>query len=148
MGEDQAKGIRHLIHTRVADADTKLSGLLVQVTYFNTTQTVRNNSITLFALDALAGTIREIFVSFYLALDVAATFTPGWYVTRAGDLITFTAQAVPALAAIATPAANAYYSYSLGDLAWGLQGEFRLAQDNAGAANVLVDAYMTVLMEL
>ena len=136
------------IHARVVDVDTKVSGILVQVTYFNTTVTTSGASVTLFALDALGGTIREIFVSFYLVSDGAATFTPGWYKTRAADLITFTAQVLPALANIVTPVANAYYSYSLGELAQGLQGEFRLAQSAAGAATCVVDAYMTVLMEI
>ncbi len=146
--DDLAKEIRHLIHTRVADVDDKVSGILVQVPFFNTTQTVLNSSITLFALDALGCTIREVYISFYLALDAAATFTPTWHKTRAGDLVTFTQEAIPALAVITTPAANRYYSYWLGEIAQGLQGEFRLAQDNAGNANNACDAFCIAFMVL
>ena len=52
---------------------------------------------------------------------------------------------IPAIAAIATPAANAYYSYKLGEIAQGLQARFSIAQDNAGAG-VTVDAFAVVLM--
>ncbi len=126
--------------------DQKLAGMLVQVPFYNLTQTIKNSSVTLFALDALGGTIREVFIGFYLALDVAATFTPTWHKTRAGDLVTFTQEAVPAIAAIATPGANRVYSYWLGEIAQGLQGEFRLAQDNNGNANNLVDAICVAFM--
>lgn len=145
---DFGKELRHLIHTRVADVDDKVSGILVQVPFYITTQTIKNDSVTLFALDALGVTIREVYISFYLALDAAATFTPTWWKTRAADLVTFTQEAVPALSTIITPAANRYYSYSLGEIAQGLQGEFRLAQDNNGNANNAVDAFCIVLMEI
>lgn len=143
---DLAKMIRQLIHDRVSDVDDKVSGMLVQIPFYNTTQTVKNSSVTLFALDALGGTIREVFVSFYLALDAAATFTPTWHKTRAGDLVTFTQEIDPPLAVIITPAANRVYSYKLGEIAQGLQGEFRLAQDNAGNANNALDAICVALM--
>lgn len=125
-----------------------VNGLLVQVTFFDTRQTVKNSSITLFALDAIGGTIREVFISFYLALDAAATFTPTWHKTRPSDPTTFTQEAVPSLSTIITPAANRYYSYSLGEIAQGLQGEFRLAQDNNGNANNDVEGFCVVIMEL
>lgn len=143
---DLGKIVRALIHTRVADVDDKVSGILVQVPFYNTTQTVINDTITLFALDALGVTIREVYVCFYLALDAAAIFTPTWHKTRAGDLVTFTEEADPPLAVIINPAANRVYSYKLGEIAQGLQGEFRLAQDNAGNANNLCDAFCVVLM--
>lgn len=146
MSEDFGKEIRRLIHTRVADVDDKVSGILVQVPFFNTTQTVKNSSITLFALDAIGCTIRDVFISFYLAADAAATFTPTWHKTRAADLVTFTQEAIPALPTIINPAATRYYSYRLGEIAQGLQGEFRLAQDNAGNANNACDAFCVVLM--
>jgi len=138
----------YTLDQRAANIDTQLDGTLVQVPFFNTTQTVKDGSVTLFALDALGATIREVFVSFYLALDAAATFTPTWHKTRPGDLVTFTQEADPALAQIITPGANRYYSYKLGELAHGLQGELRLAQDNNGNANNVCDAFCVVLMEI
>lgn len=125
-----------------------VNGILAQLILFNTTQTTKNATVILFELDALGGTIREIFVSFYLALDAAATFTPTWSKTRAGDLVTFTQEAIPAIATIATPAANRVYSYRLGDLAQGLQGQFSIAQNNLGNANNACDALLTCLLEV
>lgn len=134
--------------TEVLSVDDKVSGILVQVPFYVTTQTVKNSSITLFALDALGCTIREVYISFYLAADDAATFAPTWHKTRAGDLVTFTQEAVPTLAEIVNPANARVYSYKLGEIAQGLQGEFRLAQDNAGNANNAVDAFCVVSMIL
>lgn len=147
MGEDLAKEIRHLIHTRVADVDDKVSGILVQVPYFVEIDTIQNDVIELFAFDALGCTIREIFVSFYLPNHATATFTPTWEKTRAGDLITFTTEVVPAIANIAPAAGNTVYSYKLGEIAQGLQGRFRIAQSNH-AGGVTVDAFAVVIMEL
>ncbi len=126
--------------------DEKLAGMLVQVPFYLTTQTIKNSSVTLFALDALGCTIRAVYVSYYLALDAAATFTPTWHKTRAGDLITFTQEYDPALAQIINPGVNGVYSYWLGEIAQGLQGEFRLAQDNLGNANNAVDAICVAFM--
>ena len=142
---DFGKALRHLIHTRTADVDDKVSGLLVQVPFYNEMDTIVNDTIILFEFDALGATIREVFVSYYLPLQLAATFTPTWSKTRANDLVTFTTEVIPALAVIATPAANAYYSYKLGEIAQGLQGRFSIAQDNAGAG-VTVDAFAVVLL--
>jgi len=122
-------------------------GELVQVPFFVEMDTIVNDVITLFSFDALGVTIREVYISMYLPLEAAATFTPTWEKTRAGDLITFVTELVPALAAIATPAANAVYSYKLGEIAQGLEGRFRIAQDNAGAP-VTIDAFAVVLMEV
>ncbi len=144
---DLAKEIRALIHTRTADVDDKVSGILVQVPFFVTMDTIVNDVITLFAFDALGATIREVFVSLYLPLHATATFTPTWEKTRAGDLITFTAEVDPTRAAIVTPAANAVYSYKCGEIAQGLQGRFRIAQSN-NAALVEIDAFAVVLMEV
>lgn len=130
----------------VIAVDDKVSGILVQIPFYRTTQTVKNDSVTLFALDALGCTIREVYVCFYLALDAAATFTPTWHKTRAGDLVTFTQEYDPALAQIATPGVNGVYAYKLGEIAQGLQGEFRLAQDNNGNANNVVDAICVALL--
>lgn len=129
--------------TDVAEIDQKLAGLPTNPTQFVTTTTVKNASVTVHALDALGGTKRRVRVSFYLALDAAATFTPSWHKTRAGDLITFTKELIPAIATIATPAANGRYSYELGDIPEGCQGEFRIAQDNLGAATVALDSELT-----
>ncbi|MBA7663296.1 hypothetical protein ES703_71335 [subsurface metagenome] len=126
--------------------DEKLDALLVQIPFFNTTVTAKAGSVTLFALDALGATIREVYVSFYLAADIAAIFTPTWHKTRAGDLVTFTEEYDPALAVIINPAVAGVYSYWLGEIAQGLQGEFRLAQDNNGNATNVVDAICVALM--
>ena len=96
---------------------------------------------------ARGAAIREVFVSFYLPLHATATFTPTWEKTRAGDLVTFTTEVDPPLAVIGTPAANAVYSYKLGEIAQGLQGRFRLAQDNIAGVRT-VDAFAVVLMEV
>ncbi len=144
---DLAKEIRALIHTRTADVDDKVSGILVQVPFFVEMDTIVNDVITLFAFDALGATIREVFVSFYLPLHATATFTPTWEKTRAGDLVTFIAEVDPALAVIVNPAANAVYSYKLGEIAQGLQGRFRLAQDNIAGVRT-IDAFAVVLMEV
>ena len=130
----------------VLAVDDKVSGILVQVPFYNLINTVVGGTITLFEFDALGATIREVFVSYYLPLDAAATFTPTWEKTRPNDLVTFTAEVDPALAVIVTPAANAYYSYKLGEIAQGLQGRFRLAQ--VAGAIVAVDAWAVVLMEV
>lgn len=140
LNEDTLRDLRAVQQT--------VHGILAQVTLFNTTVTTKAGSVTLFSLDALGSSIREIFVSFYLAADGAATFTPTWHKTRAGDLVTLTEEALPALAVIALPANARYYSYSLGELAQGLQGEFRVAQDNAGNATNVVDAFLVALMEI
>ena len=66
MGVDFGAVLRYLIHTRVADVDDKVSGMLVQVPFYNEIDTIVNDEIILFELDALGATIREIFVSFYL----------------------------------------------------------------------------------
>ena len=138
----------YTIDQRAANIDTQLDGMLVQVPYFNLTETILNDVITLFEFDALGATIREIFVSFYLALDAAPTYTLTWEKTRPDDLVTFTVEAIPALANIVTPAAAGYYSYKLGELAQGLQGRFRIAQSNAGNANNAVDGWAVALMVL
>jgi len=145
MSDDFGKEIRRLIHTRVADVDDKVSGILVQVPYFVTMDTINANTITLFSFDALGCTIREVFISFYLP-NSAGTFTPTWEKTRAGDLVTFTVEVVPALAVIAAPAAPNVYSYKLGEIAQGLQGRFRILE--SAHAGVTVDAFAVVIMEL
>jgi len=111
---DLAKEIRHLIHTRIADVDDKVSGILVQVPYFVEMDTIVGDVITLFEFDALGCTIKNVFINFYLPLDGGATFTLTWEKTRANDLVTFTTELIPAIANIVTPSANAVYSYQLG----------------------------------
>jgi len=132
----------------VLAVDDKMAGMLVQVTFYNSTQTVKNSSITLFALDAIGATIRDIVVEFYLAADAAATFTPAVYKTRPGDLVTFTQEVVPAVATIVNPAAARKYRYECGDLAQGLMMEFRVSQDNNGNATNDIDGTLTCLMEV
>lgn len=140
-------GIAERIYAEVL-ADLALDrGMLVQVPFFNSMDTVVNGDITLFEWDALGGTIRDILVSFYLPLHATATFTPTWEKTRAGDLVTFVAEREPALATIITPGVNAVYRYHLGEIAAGLQGRFRIHHDNNAAA-VTVDAFAVVLMEV
>lgn len=146
---DFGKEIRNLIHTRVADVDDKVSGILVQVPFFVEMDTVNGGTITLFSFDALGCTIREVFISFYIPAS-AGTFTLTWEKTRPGDLITFTEEIVGApcipIANIVTPGAGQYYSYRLGEIAQGLQGRFRIAEDANAAATI--DAFAIVLMEL
>jgi hypothetical protein len=91
--------------------DDKVAGILVQTTFYVSTQTVINSSITLFALDAIGATVRDIVVEFYLAADALATFTPAVYKTRPGDLTTFTQEVVPSVATIVNPAAARKYRY-------------------------------------
>lgn len=129
-----------------------LSGMLVQVPFFVTMDTIVNNVITLFNFDALGATIRDVFINFYLPLHATATFTITWEKTRAGDLVTYVAETInpftdAAYATIATPAANAVYRYHLGEIAQGLQGRLRIAQDNNAPA-VSVDAFAVALLEL
>lgn len=123
--------------------DDKVSGMLVLKQAFNTTTTVKDSSVTLFALDALAGAITDIQIEFYLAADAAATFTPNWYATREGDPTSFVIRNLPADATIGTPAADGRYKYDYGDLPEGGQLEFRIAQDNFGNATNVVDAVLT-----
>jgi len=127
------------------DTQEKINAALTLRQAFNTTTTTKNASITLFALDAVGGPIKDIKIEFYLAADAAATFTPAFYGTRAGDPVTFTVRNIPAIAAIATPGANARYFYEFGDLGEGMQMEFRVAQDNNGAATVAIDGVLTYL---
>jgi len=143
---DLAKEIRHLIHTRIADVDDKVSGILVQVPYFVEMDTIVGDVITLFEFDALGCTIKNVFINFYLPLDGGATFTLTWEKTRANDLVTFTTELIPAIANIVTPSANAVYSYQLGEIAQGLQGRFRI--DQVAGAIKTVDAFAVVLMEI
>ena len=152
MGANDTRLLENLLRD-AGFIDDKVSGLLVQVPFYSpVVQTVRNASVTLFAFDALGASIRDIMVAFYLGLDAAATFIPGWYTTRPGALVTFTEHfwtdmnVTPYQKTIATPGTAQWYRYKLGELAQGLQGEFRLAQNNLGAANVAVDAVAVALM--
>jgi hypothetical protein len=149
---DLGKEIRNLIHDRAVNIDDKVSGILVQVPFFNSMDTIVNDVITLFEFDALGCTIRDVMVNFYLPLHATATFTITWQKTRANDLITFTTELIntwtgAAYNTIATPAANGVYRYHLGEIAQGLQGRFRIAQSNHAGA-VTVDAFAVVLMVL
>jgi len=146
MGINEARMLEETLRDLQAVND-KVSGILVQVPFFVSMNTIVNDVITLFELDALGGTIREVFVSFYLPLHATATFTPTWQKTRAGDLVTFTEESYPALPTIVTPAAARYYSYKCGEIAQGLQGRFRIAQSNH-AGVVTVDAFAVVIMEV
>ena len=109
----------------------------------NTTTTTKNSSVTLFALDALQGPIKDIVVDIFLYLDAAATFTPTIHKTDEVAPTTFTAEAIPAISTIATPAASKRYRYACGSLLEGQQMEVRIAQDNAGAATVAVVGAMS-----
>lgn len=113
---------------------------------YNTTETAKNDTIILFELDAISGPIKDIKVEFWLAADLAATFTPSWYATREGAPVTFVERVLPAAATIATPANPNRYMYEYGDLPEGAQLQFRVAQDNAGAANVAIVGVLTYLL--
>ena len=144
MGVNETR-LQEIISRDVLAVDDKVAGILVQVPFFVTMDTIVNDVITLFEFDALGSTIREIFVSFYLPLHATATFTPTFEKTRAADLITFTSESYPALPTIVTPPAARYYSYKCGEIAQGLQGRFRIAQDN-NAGVVSVDGFAVVQM--
>lgn len=147
MGINETRLLENITRD-LAAVDQVVNGIQVLVPFFNTTQTTKAGTVILFDLDALGSSIKDIVVSFYLAADAAATFTLTWNKTRAGDLITFTQEAIPAMSIIATPAAARVYRYALGDLAQGLQGQFSIAQDNAGNANNACDAVLTCLLEV
>ncbi len=128
--------------TAIDSVETKLDGAMAVVPLFNTTQTTKAGSVTLFQIDALGGTRRNIKLNFYLALDAAATFALTITKTRPGDPLIFT-QDEELNDDIVLPAANRNHSYDLGDLAEGLQMRVLLAQDNAGNANNACDAQLT-----
>jgi len=139
----------YTLDQRTANIDTQLDSILVQVPFFVEMDTINGGVITLFSFDALGATIREVFISFYIPAS-AGTFTLTWEKTRPGDLVTFTEEIVGApsvpMAVIAVPGAGEYYSFRLGEIAQGLQGRFRIAEDANPAATI--DAYAIVLMEL
>ncbi len=112
---------------------------------FNTTDTLKNDSIVLFELDAVAGPIKDVKVEFWLEADAAATFTPSWTITRKGAPVTFVERLIPALVAIANPAADDRYEYVYEDLPEGAQLRFNVAQDNNGDATTPIDGALTYL---
>jgi len=96
---------------------------------------LKNANLDVSEVDAIGGTCRNIIFEVYLELDVAATYTPTISKTDELNPATFTAQLIPALAAIGTPGANGRYRYEAGDLQEGHRCRFNIAQDNAGDAN-------------
>lgn len=129
--------------------DQIVSGDLVLIPLYNTTVTTKAASVTLFALDAIGGSMKDIKFGFFLALDAAPTYTVSVWKTRAGDLVTFVQDLSKVSAAlpwtIVTPAAASWYTYEVGDLEEGLQMEIRIAQSNAGNATNVCDAALTYL---
>lgn len=125
--------------------DDKVSGDRVLTQAHNATQTVKNSSITLFALDALGGAIKDIRVEFWLAADNLATFTPSFFVTREGAPVVFVEVLLPVVTTIGTPGAPGRYRYEYQDLPEGAQLEFRVAQDNLGNANNDIEGVLTYL---
>lgn len=130
---------------KLRDIEQIVERLMVLVQAYITTTTIRDASVTLFALDATGGPKKDVQVSFFLVLDAAATFTPAWYVTRIGDPAVFTVRRIPAIATIATPGVNGRYQYDFGDLPEGMQLEFRVAQNNLGNATNVIDGALTYL---
>ena len=112
---------------------------------FNTTVTTKNASVTLVNLTSPDRALKDIAVEFYLDSDVAATFTPEWYVSRTSDPGTLVVRILPAVETIVTPAAVARYRYTYGDLPAGVQLEFRVAQDNAGDATNVIESVCTYM---
>lgn len=110
---------------------------------YRTSQTVINDTVIAFELDAIGGPIKDIKVEFWLDADGSATFTPSWTATREGAETTFVTRDIPAIADIVKPANARRYYYEYGDLPEGAQLRFNIAQDNAGAANVAFDAVLT-----
>lgn len=110
---------------------------------YNTTNTLKNDSIILFELDAVAGPIKDIKAEFWLEADNLATFTPTWTITREGAPVTFVERTLPTIAAIANPAADGRYEYVYEDLPEGAQLRFNVAQDNNGDATTPIDGVLT-----
>ncbi len=133
--------------SKINDALQVLNNELVLKQATNLTTTVKNNSVTLFALDALAKPVMSIQFGFYLVADAAATFTISVWRTRSGDLVTFIQDLVRTWT-IVTPAAAGQYSYDAGDLPQGLQMEIRVAQNNAGNATNVIDSFLEYLQGL
>jgi len=111
--------------------------------YFNTT-TIKAASVTIASLCAIGRAKSDIVIDFLLAADVAATFTPAWYINSIGAPLTYVVQNIPAIATIPTPAAAGRYRYEFpGILEQGLTLEFRVAQDNNGAATVAIEGALS-----
>ncbi len=97
--------------------------------------TVINDSVTLFSLDALGGACIDICTQFLLTQDQAATFQFNWFINSIAAPGTFVVQFVPLIESISTAEATRVYRYSFpGILAQGLVLEGRISQDNAGNA--------------
>ncbi len=107
---------------------------LVQATF--TGNLANAGSATLVALDALGGAMRNIRIKVFIsgATAGAAGITPGWYVTRYANLITFTQQTVPSLGVQHDLAAAVVEDYEVSDLPEGLQAELRMASDGDDSA--------------
>jgi len=118
-----------------------VAGESVLLQSYSSGDTSESGTVVIFALDALGGTKKDIKIEFYLAQDDVAVFTPEWYVTRPNDLITFTAREEPDLGTITTSGAAKEFFFEFGDLAEGLQVEFRLA--HTGGSNRAYDASLT-----
>lgn len=132
------------IRIQIADVAVVSRDLMLKQAYNNTTTAI-NDTVILFELDAVGGPISDIKAEFWLAADGAATFTPSWAATREGAITTFVTRLIPTIVAIATPAAAARYEYVYEDLPEGAQLRFSVAQDNAGAATVAIDAALTYM---
>jgi len=136
--------------SRIASLEA-LAGALAKLTaaqigpfaQYIATTTTKNSSVTTHAIDAIGGTIRNVVVDLYLILDAAATYTPTVHGTSIEAPTTFVQEAIPSISTIATPAADRRYRYELGDVAEGLQKEFRIAQDDNGNATNVVRSVLT-----
>jgi len=135
-------GAQDEIQREVEQALARAQGVGPLSQYLATT-TTKNASVTIHALDAIGGAIRNVVVEFFLDDDAAATFTPAIYKTSMADPTTFVIENIPSISTIATPAADGRYRYDCGDVPEGLQMEVRVAQDNAGDATNAIRSVLT-----
>ena len=127
-----------------AVAEVKARQLIAHQVYCTENEyALKDANLDVFLADAIAGTIYDLVFEVYLELDAAATYAITISKTDALNPTTFTAQLIPAIAPIATPAAAGRYRYEAGDLAQGDQCKFNIAQDNAGDAAHDIVAVMT-----
>jgi len=114
-------------------ANDKLDGQLVLTTLFAASTVVPATPavLTLFALDATGGSVKDVKFAFWLNDEIAATYTVSVFKTSADDLVTFVQDFVKTWT-IALPGFDGVYSFEAGDLEEGLQIEIRVWKDSAG----------------
>lgn len=115
--------------------ETNISGRLEPKQATFTGNLANAGDATLVALDATGGVMKRIRIKVWISGATALLgITPQWFVTRYGDLITFTQQTVPSLGAQHALAGAVVEDYEVGDLPEGLQGELRVNSNGNDAA--------------